>query len=209
MSTCTGCVLAGGSGSRLGGVPKGLLEVGGRRILDRVLDAISGACDALLLVSNDPAAAEWAPAIPVVADVRSERGALVGIHAALAHAGGAVIVAAWDMPFLRVDLLLTLRALGERCRCAAIPESLDGRQALCAYYPPEARTTAELLLARGERRVGAFVDALSEVAALSAAEVARFGDPKRIFFNVNTPHDLATARRLAGSGEAGTGSSAD
>ena len=28
--------------------------------------------------------------------------------------------------------------------------------------------------------------------------VARFGDPERIFFNVNTPDDLAEAERLLG-----------
>ena len=28
--------------------------------------------------------------------------------------------------------------------------------------------------------------------------VARFGDPERIFFNVNTPDDLADAERLLG-----------
>ena len=35
-----GAVLAGGAASRYGGRPKGLLEVGGRRILDRVVEAL-------------------------------------------------------------------------------------------------------------------------------------------------------------------------
>ncbi|MFZ2514092.1 MAG: NTP transferase domain-containing protein, partial [Candidatus Lutibacillus vidarii] len=36
-------VLAGGRGSRLGGVDKGAVPVAGRALLDRVLDAVSGA----------------------------------------------------------------------------------------------------------------------------------------------------------------------
>ena len=37
---CTGAILAGGLGTRLGGARKGLLTVGGRRILDRVAEAL-------------------------------------------------------------------------------------------------------------------------------------------------------------------------
>ena len=36
---CTGAILAGGRAVRMGGKPKGLELVGGRRILDRVADA--------------------------------------------------------------------------------------------------------------------------------------------------------------------------
>lgn len=200
MSTCTGCVLAGGSGTRLGGVAKGLLEVGERRILDRVLAALAGASDAQIIISNDPGAQAWVPGVRVVGDLRRERGALAGIHTALVYAETAVLVAAWDMPFLDVGLLRALRSLGERRGSAAIPESATGREPLCAYYPRSARQAAEAVLASGERRVGAFVEALPTIAVFSAAQVAHFGDPKRLFLNVNTPDDLAEARRLAATG---------
>ena len=37
----TGVVQAGGKSTRMGGQPKALLELGGRRIIERVVDAIA------------------------------------------------------------------------------------------------------------------------------------------------------------------------
>ena len=55
-------MLAGGGATRMGGVPKGLLEVGGRRVLDRVIDALVRALGSPpLLVANAPEATSWAP----------------------------------------------------------------------------------------------------------------------------------------------------
>ena len=55
-----GAILAGGASSRMGGAPKGLLEVGGRRILDRLVDTFLEAFGTLpLLVANAPEAPGW------------------------------------------------------------------------------------------------------------------------------------------------------
>src|SRR2546427_9581890 len=40
LLTVRAAVLAGGAARRYGGRPKGLVELGGRRILDRVVDAV-------------------------------------------------------------------------------------------------------------------------------------------------------------------------
>src|SRR6267142_2317135 len=45
-----GVVLAGGAASRYGGVPKGLLSVGGARILDRVVERVQAVTGALPLL---------------------------------------------------------------------------------------------------------------------------------------------------------------
>ena len=80
---CTGVVLAGGAASRYGGLPKGLERVDGRRIIDRVADALSNATDDLLLVANHADAASWLPGVPVQHDLVPGTGGLGGIHAAL------------------------------------------------------------------------------------------------------------------------------
>lgn len=46
-------ILAGGRGSRLGGVDKGALPVGGRALLDRVLDA-ARAAERVVVVGDGP-----------------------------------------------------------------------------------------------------------------------------------------------------------
>src|SRR5207249_4052712 len=88
-----GVVLAGGRGSRLGGVPKGLERVGGARLLDRVASALGDVTRDLLLVANDSDAASWLPGVPVVADRHPGAGGMAGIEAALAGGRDALVVA--------------------------------------------------------------------------------------------------------------------
>ncbi len=190
---CVGVILAGGGATRFGGKPKGLELVDGVRIIDRVAAALRGAADELLLIANDPGADAWIPGVRTAADVRRGDGALGGLHAALSHAGGhAVLVVAWDMPFLSEGLLRALRAEGERGFEAVVPESgTSGRgvEPLCAWYGPSCLPAIERYLDAGDRRVVSFFDDV-RVAHLPAAEVSQYGDPARIFFNVNRPADL-------------------
>lgn len=214
-SLVTGVILAGGLASRYGGLPKGLERVAGERIVDRVAKALGATTDALLVVANDPGADAWLPGVRRVPDVLPGLGTLGGIHAALVHAAGPVIVVAWDMPFVPASLLAELRELGESTGAdAAVPES-DSKRGLepaCAYYTPECRAPIEARLAAGDRRVVAFYDDV-RVARLDAERVARHGDPARLFLNVNTPDDLARAERIAaataGAGAETHGSTSD
>ena len=205
MTTVTGVILAGGKASRFG-APKGLAEVGGARILDRVAAALGAVADELLLIANVPEAAAWLPGVRVVGDVLPGRGALGGVHAALHHARGPALVVAWDMPFVPAALLAELRALGDAGAAAATPESHAPRgvEPLCAYYG------AGCLAAAGRRLAdvpegGRTVCPSTLLADVGAARVplarvtAVYGDPDALFMNVNTPDDLARARALAGA----------
>lgn len=194
---CTGVILAGGSATRYGGERKGLLAVEGRRIIDRVADALSSSTDGLLLIANDPAAAGWLPGVRTEADVRAGCGSLGGIHAALFHAESPVLLVAWDMPFVPAGLLSALRARGGGAD-VAVPASGSKRgvEPLCAYYRPSCLPAIEARLDAGDRRVVAFY-ADVRVERVEPDEVARFGDPQRLFLNINTPGDLERAERDA------------
>lgn len=212
---CTGVILAGGGATRYGGRPKGLERVGGRRIIDRVADALRETTDELLLVANAPRAAEWLPGVRTEADVRPGEGALGGLHAALSHAGGAILLVAWDMPFVPTALLRALRERGEAdgeagvvggtprdtagtraARADAVLPASDGSrrgvEPLCAWYSHACLGPIEAALDAGDRRVVAFHDHVTAV-TLPLADVARFGDPSVMFGNVNSPEDLARA----------------
>ena len=194
---CTGVILAGGQATRYAGAFKGLVEVGGRRIIDRVAEALAAASDSLLLVANDPAAAEWLPGVPVAHDVRTGAGSLGGIHAAIVHAGMPVLVVAWDMPFVPASLLTELRERG-RGADVAVPESGSrrGLEPLCAYYSPACIPAIERRLDADDRRVIGFFDDV-KVVRLPAERVASHGDPALLFLNVNSPDDLVLAERSA------------
>jgi molybdenum cofactor guanylyltransferase len=192
---CTGVILAGGANTRFGGRPKGLERVGEQRIIDRVAAALRDATDELLLVANDTSASTWLPGVPVVQDVLPARASLVGLHAALAHARSAVLIVAWDMPFVTAPLLHALRVQGEASASAVVPSSAWGPEPLCAYYPPAALDVASRLLRAHERRLRTFVAELPNVRVLPAEWAAPYGDTERLFMNVNSDDDLEEARR--------------
>ena len=194
---CTGVILAGGASTRFGGHAKGLEIVGGRTIVDHVARALGPVTDDLLLVANAPDARLWLPNVRVERDVRSERGSLVGVHSALSHANSAVLLVAWDMPFVSTQLLNVLRREGEANDCAVVPETSRGVEPLCAYYPDTALDVAARLLDAGEMRLGAFVDALPHVRRLGAPRLSAFGDSEKIFLNVNDRESLERARAIA------------
>jgi len=196
-SGCSGAVLAGGANTRFNGVTKGLLEVGGRRIIDRVCDALRGATDELFLITNDRGVSEAVRDTPAFGDVRHERGSLIGLHSALTHCRDAVIVVGWDMPFLNTALLVELRERGERSSAAAVPEGPFGPEPLCAYYPRSCLAIVEAQIERGELRLSAMIDALPSRVIVARDEVARFGSPARLFANINSATDLADALLLA------------
>jgi molybdopterin-guanine dinucleotide biosynthesis protein A len=192
-----GAVLAGGAARRHGGQPKGLLEVGGRRVVDRVVEAVAGATGELpLLVANAPGAARWRADLRTIPDTHPGLGSLGGIYTAVTAAREPVLCVAWDMPFLPAGLLRAL-ALGAEGFDVFLPESLGRRgiEPLCAVYGPRCAPVIERQLARGDLRAIGF-HARARVGTLSLDQVRSFGDPEVLFFNVNEPGDLVRAEEV-------------
>lgn len=74
-------VLAGGKSSRMGGGDKALLQLGGRPLLDHVLERLRPQVAEIVLNANDPGRFA-AFGLPVVADrLAGQMGPLAGIHA--------------------------------------------------------------------------------------------------------------------------------
>jgi molybdopterin-guanine dinucleotide biosynthesis protein A len=197
-SVVSGAIIAGGGATRFGGRPKGLEVVGGRRILDRLVDTIEEALNTLpLLVANDARAADWRPDLRVVPDVLPGYGTLSGLLTGIREAPAPVLCVAWDMPFLTADLLRAL-AEGLDAHDAYLPASggRRGLEPLCAAYGPACGPAIERSIAAGDLRAIGF-HAHVRVGILSETAVRRCGVPERLFFNINTAEDLARAQELA------------
>ena len=194
-----GAVLAGGAASRYGGVPKGLLEVGGERMFDRVVDTMTWVLKQKpLLVANAPDASTWRPELDTIADVRAGYGTLGGIYTAVTAGDGPVLCTAWDMPFLTGPLLRSLVDLFETGEYdAVLPESSSrrGLEPLCAVYGPACGPAIDRRLTAGELMAVSFHPDV-RVGILSLARVREFGNLEQLFFNVNTPADLKRAEAL-------------
>ena len=193
----TGAILAGGEATRFDGKPKGLEQVGGERILDRLVRVMSVALGAPpLLVANAPDAAAWRPDLRTVGDVRPGLGSLGGIYTAVVEAPAPVICVAWDMPFVSAALIRAL-ARGLDHYDAMLPQSggRRGVEPLCAGYGPACRDAIGESLSEGDLRAIGFHNRIS-VGILPLAEVQSLADPDLLFFNVNTADDLARADQL-------------
>ena len=193
-----GAILAGGEATRYDRRPKGLELVGGRRIVDRVAEALreSTGHDPIL-VANVADAAAWLPGLRVVGDVDAGAGSLGGLLTAVTAAPAPVLCVAWDMPFVAAGLL---RELAEGLAAgfdAFLPgsDSRRGVEPMCAAYGPACGPAIAAALARGDRRAIAFHPEV-KVGILPLDRVRRWGDPERLFFNVNSPDDLLKADEL-------------
>jgi molybdopterin-guanine dinucleotide biosynthesis protein A len=183
-------IFVGGQSSRMGGRPKGLLEVRpGLTLVDRWRTIFDALAIATVLVGEQPAYAHVG--LPVLAD-EPEAGPLGGLLALLAHADDRMAIAvACDMPFVSEALVGRLASLP---RTAAAP-AIAGRRA-GLWEPFFARYDAPLVLpvARGEAAAGrrtlkgllAAVNA--EELVLDDAEAAELDD-------WDTPEDAALAQR--------------
>ena len=130
-----------------------------------------------------------------MSDVLPGQGPLGGILTAIETLGAALCVA-WDMPFLPAELLAAL-ASGLGDADAVVPESPSrrGLEPLCAAYGPACGPAIRAAVARGDQRaVGFHADV--RVVRLPRDAVLQYGDPAVLFFNVNTPDDLARAEQL-------------
>ena len=192
-------MVAGGAATRYGGRPKGLFEVGGRRILDRAVESLERATGAPpTIIANAPDAASWRPDLAVVPDVLAGQGSLGGILTAVERLAPVVCVA-WDMPFVPAALLAALAARLEGAD-AALPESDSRRgvEPLCAAYGSACGPAIRAALERGDARAVGFHPSI-RVVRLPRVAVLQYGDPDVLFFNVNTADDLARAERLCRS----------
>jgi len=196
VSAVTAIVLAGGKGSRLGGVDKARLEIGGRRTIDRVLHALGGIADEVVAVVNEDRLA-GVEGIRRIEDPEPHAGVLPALHAALGKARNELcLMVACDMPFLRPVLLAWLVEQTD-AHDVVIPRVGDQLQPMHAVYRREpCREAIAASIARGQRRMIAFLDNV-RVREVEEAEVRGFDPELLSFFNVNTPDDLERAREIA------------
>ncbi len=200
-----GVVLAGGRSRRMGGGDKALLKLGGKPILDRVIERARPQVGPLVLNANGDPARFATFRLPVAADVIAGftgplTGVLTGLDWAAANAPDRPWVASFacDAPFVPPDLvarlMAALQAEGADMACAA---SAGRSHPVFGLWPVRLRDALRrAMTVDGVRKVDVWT------ARYRLATVAFAADPVDPFFNANRPEDLAEAERLllAGAG---------
>lgn len=195
-----GLVLAGGLARRMGGGDKALIEIGGRAILDRVLETLTPQCDGIILNANGDPQRFARFGLPVVQDdIPDFAGPLAGILAGLdwvaAHRPDIewMVSVPGDCPFLPSDLVPRLHAArdeaGTKLACA---RSGDWRHPVVGLWNVALRDDLRHAL------VDEDLHKIEVWTARHGVAIAEWPDkPVDPFFNVNTPEDRARANEIA------------
>jgi molybdopterin-guanine dinucleotide biosynthesis protein A len=183
-----GIVLAGGQATRMGGVQKALLPLGGQAIIHHVISRLAPQTGTLAISANADRERYAALGYPVLADPIPLRGPLGGILAGLDWASSlgatALVSVPGDTPFIPRDLVARLAP----APCCA--ESATGTHWPVALWPVDcAAALRDWLTSQGSGRVSSF-------AALIGLRRAYFADADDPFRNINTPEDLAFAAQF-------------
>lgn len=194
-------ILAGGSGSRMGaGVEKALLEFEGRPLLCWTVEKLVRVADEVVVAARDEGHSQLLRGlVPEAAhtwDSVVGFGPVAGLVAGLRGArGGLVFATGCDLPFLNLDVIRRLFELSEGYE-AVVPVKKGFVEPLHSVYDRKRMIQAcEVALARGDPRIRTPLQELRT--NFVEVEELRALDPELLtFFNLNTPEDLARARRL-------------
>lgn len=182
-------VLVGGRGSRLGGA-KAAAPLAGRPLASYPLAALAEA-GLETMVCAKPGETLPPLGVPVLVEPQLPRHPLCGVVAALREVEQPVVAVACDLPLLPPELLA---ALAEAPEPLVVPAPGGRPQPLAARYAPELLPELEAAMDR-KAPLTRTVEAL-DPRLLGDEELRRYGDPDRIFHNINEPRDLAEAERL-------------
>jgi molybdopterin-guanine dinucleotide biosynthesis protein A len=206
-------ILAGGAGERLGG-SKPLSPLAGRPLICHQLAAAHDSGLDVIVVSKRSVALPELDC-EIVYEPERPRHPLCGLSTALARAeqlrgprgsDTPVVTVACDMPFL-TGRLLAWFATGSAPRRAMLAR-VDGRlQPLLGRYLPAHRPALARALRDGRTLQEAVLRL--EPVVVEERELERFGDPRRLCFNVNSPADVRLAEAwLEGAPDSSTGPAA-
>ncbi|MGD8256883.1 MAG: molybdenum cofactor guanylyltransferase [Desulfobacterales bacterium] len=191
----TGVILSGGLNTRFSGKEKAFIQIGGKRILDRLYRIFSDLFDEIILVTNEPLKyIEWD--LNIVTDLFSSRSSLTGIHAGLFYMKNPFgFFSACDTPFLKKEVVETIVGYIDSNVDLVMPETSSGMEPLCAVYSKRCLKTAEDHLRQNKYKIQL---ALRKKRIKKIPEsVLQAKDPGLVsFFNINTPQDLNRAEEI-------------
>jgi molybdenum cofactor guanylyltransferase len=188
----SGFVLAGGKSTRMG-QDKAAVNLNGRTLLEHALAALHDVCRDVAILGKYEL---YGTLAPVYEDIFPGCGPLGGIHAALSHSHTQYnLIIGVDTPFLAPGLLayLAQRATATGA-VVTTPEIDDYPQPLCTVYSRDFLDIAEHALKVGNYKITPLFPRDGTL-VIKESELKRFAFPADMFDNLNTPEDLARARR--------------
>ncbi|HEX9215735.1 MAG TPA: molybdenum cofactor guanylyltransferase MobA [Gemmatimonadales bacterium] len=183
----TGLILAGGKGSRMGGVDKGLQSFRGKRLVDHVYVRFAPQVGGIIINANQNQEEYKTFGVRVVSDaIGGFAGPLAGFHAGLSISKRPFLASVpCDSPFLPADLVERLyKRIDDTGAELAVAKTGEQPHPVFSLMRRGVLNHLAEFLKSGGRKIDAWY------ATLSVVEVA-FDDEPEAFSNINTREELA------------------
>ena len=187
----TALILAGGRGSRMGEVDKGLQLFRGKPMVAHVLERLGPQADEIIINANRNLEQYEKFGLRVVADaIDGFAGPLAGLHVGMSHAMHPLVATApCDSPFLPLDLIARLQAaLENEAADLAVAKTFDQAHPVFCLTKRELAPHLRAFLESGQRKIDKWYTSLKVV------EV-NFDDEEAAFANINTLEELNTLEK--------------
>jgi molybdenum cofactor guanylyltransferase len=186
-----GCVLAGGNSSRMGR-DKSLLTFGGVSLIDRAVGVMREVFPTVVVASDRGNEYEFLR-VPILPDIKKNRGPLGGIHAALVQTEtDYLFVLACDMPFVSAELIR--HVIGAESAANATVPTMNGRvQPLCGLYSRMCLPIIERSLNNGIYKLQSVLEELKPAFVPLTPDLPFFAP--NLLDNLNAPADVEQALR--------------
>ncbi len=181
-----GLILAGGRGSRMGEVDKGLQVFRGKAMVAHVLDRLRPQVDEIIINANRNINIYSGFGHLVVPDaIDGFAGPLAGLHIGMSTIAAPLIVTApCDSPFLPLDLVSRLlAAFNENNADLAVAKTFTQAHPVFCLTKTSLEPHLRSFLESGQRKIDKWT------ASLNVVEVS-FDDNEAAFANINTIADL-------------------
>ncbi len=213
MPNFTIAIISGGKSSRMG-TDKGLLEIGGKTMIEQIVAQTAGLGGDQIVITNTPERYAFLN-LPMFADVLPDKGALGGLYTAIHSASQPyALTLACDMPFVNQPLLKHMLSLAPDFD-AVIPRlasplssgaSPTGRsetgpgvradaEPFRAIYSKACLEPIRNALDAGKMRVNSFFPDM-RIRWVEENEIKQFDPELLAFMNCNTPEELEEVREI-------------
>lgn len=182
--TITAIILAGGKNTRMN-TDKGLVNFGGKMLVEQVIGALRKITPAILIITSNPAYRQFG--YPCLEDEIKEKGPLGGIFTGLSYSSTQKnLVVGCDMPFLTENVLQGL-INQSREEDVLFSEHLGKAEPLCSIYDRNCIPHFRLMLEQSRLKItDATAGLKTRVINFDTEDWFRGNE----FANINSPEEL-------------------
>lgn len=195
-NSITAVVLAGGQGSRMGGLDKGLLDYQGSPVISQILTALKPQVDRIIINANRNLSTYRQYKYSVISDNTNDfQGPLAGMLAGLESAQtDYILTLPCDGPFVPHNLARKMLATIEAGAEIAVAHDGDRFQPVYALIPRQLLSSLQNFLNLEQRKIMLWY-------RQHDMRACDFSQQLDTFVNLNTPKDLLLGNRQAGAAE--------